>query len=117
MYHDDRKCYDIYHNGVYGNPPISFDGTEPHTKIAIANNEARAIDENFIAGRTPAVQEIIIIRALSDDKCTTIGEPGNPFDTVIATYNGELWVHDPRFVSIASYCSVNPFLVCVYIIY
>lgn len=96
----NNKCYDLYFNGVYGNPPIKFEGMEPHTKITVHDNEAQAIDGSFFEDRTLGVQEIIIMKDLSDSSCTSIGEPGNPFDSVIASYGEELWIHDPRFVSI-----------------
>jgi hypothetical protein len=111
---NDNKCYDLYFNGVSGNPPIKFEGMEPHTKIVVQGNEAQAVDGFYFEARTPSVQEIIVTKDLSDSSCKSIGEPGNPFDTVIASYGGELWVHDPRFVSCTHRVvnvAVNAFLV------
>jgi len=89
----NTKYYDLKFNGIVGNPAIAFDDVEPHTKITLQDNEAKAIDEDYIEG----MQEILVTRALSDAACSFIGEPDNPLDTVIAKYKGELWVHDPRF--------------------
>lgn len=91
-----------------GNPIVSFEGDiEPYTKISIANYEAASngVDTEYFQDRLPAVQEILTGRDLSDPLCSSIGEPGNPVNTVIATYRGALYVHDPRFVSVFAGCT------------
>lgn len=98
----DSKCYNIQFKEGSGNPIVAFEGIEPHTKISIDNDEAstNGVDTEYFEGRLPAVQEILIGRDLSDPQCNSIGEPGNPVDTIIASYRGALYVHDPRFVSV-----------------
>ena len=80
---------------------ITFSGNElPKTWITIADDEVTPIDTQYIQGAVPAIQELFVTSDLSDSICPTLANPGNPVDAVFAKFNGEYWIHDPRFVSI-----------------
>mmetsp|Transcript_3881 Transcript_3881/g.6489 ORF Transcript_3881/g.6489 Transcript_3881/m.6489 type:complete len:2423 (+) Transcript_3881:72-7340(+) len=92
-----RKCIAVCFDSKCGNPQIDFDGGSPATVLTLDENEVVPIDEQTNAGRDPLLQDLITTTTLSDLKCSSIGEPGNPVDAIFGTYKGELWLHDPRF--------------------
>lgn len=102
-------------NGQGGNPSVAFEGATPNVLISLNDDEISPIDVQYVRGDGPSVQEVIVTKSLSDSKCASIGETGNPIDPVYAMYKGELWIHDPRFVSYA-FCqfrrSCLPLLTC-----
>jgi hypothetical protein len=95
------RCAAAKFNGKKGNPSIMFSGNElPKTLIRISNKEdAKPIDTQYIKGAIPAIQEILVTSDLSDPICSSLANPGNPVDAVFAKFNGNYWIHDPRFVS------------------
>ena len=96
----ELQCESAEFNGKKGNPPITFSGKEmPKTLITIGSNEVTPIDNQYTKGAIPAIQEILVTSDLSDPVCPSLANPGNPVDAVFATFNGDYWIHDPRFVS------------------
>jgi len=94
------RCVAVSFNSQGGNPSIEFSlEKQPNTLISLQNNQVTPIDQQYIQDAVPAIQELLVTRDLSDPVCSSIAEPGNPIDAVFATYNGEYWIHDPRFVS------------------
>lgn len=105
-------CFD---SSQCGNPAISFNGTSPVTVISLDEQEVKPIDQQFNVGRDVVVQELMTVVDLADPKCSSLGEPGNPVELVYATYQGELWIHDPRFVSrFSSLSSFSIFLLLTF---
>lgn len=116
--HPDRGVTEVSFNGVYGNPPINFDpsiGASPNVLItSLSTSNAQPIDSQYFQDSANfPVQELILTQDLSDAVCSSLREPGNPINPVFATFEGQYWMHDPRFVSF----NVNVLLLAVKIIY
>lgn len=93
-------CTTLSFNHQGGNPSIEFPADrQPNVLVSIEDDEATPIDQQYILGAVPSVQELLVVMDLADAACSVIGEPGNPANQVVAFYKGEYWIHDPRFVS------------------
>jgi hypothetical protein len=97
-------CTDIDFNGQGGNPIIQFSllrGSLPETVVTLSRNEVVPVDTNFFRDEKISAQELILASDLSDPACSSIAEQStNKFFTVFGLYEGEYWIHDPRFVSV-----------------
>lgn len=100
-------CTDIDFNGQGGNPIIQFNllgGSLPATVVTLSRNEVVPVDTNFFRDEKISTQELILASDLSDPACSSIAEHStNKFVTVFGLYEGEYWIHDPRFVSVQIY--------------
>lgn len=83
-----------------GDPPVEFDsGATPNILVSLSNANASPADTDYFQSESVPVQELILTSDLSDAACSSIGEPGNPINPVFATFGGNYFIHDPRFVS------------------
>ena len=105
LQHPVSGCKAVHFNGRYGNPRLRFDpsiGAPPNHLIDLSGSEAilQPHMPELYGGQSysPAVQEIMLMSDLELDQCKSFGITGNPEDPVFATYKGEVWIHDPRFV-------------------
>jgi hypothetical protein len=62
-------------------------------------SDVSPIDVEFFPGESVSVQELILMKDLDDTKCQQIPELSYLSQPIFALYNGEYWIHDPRFVS------------------
>jgi hypothetical protein len=89
-------------NGKYGNPAIQFDASlniTPGIVVNLSPINAKPIGLKYFQKETVKEQLLILTQNLTDGICATLGRPGNPMQPVFALYQGEYWIHDPRFVS------------------
>ena len=98
-----QRCTAVSFNGQGGNPTIQFvGGSPPQSVINIATSDGslklRAVDQQYYANATPAVQDLLLVSSLTDPICSKLTQPGNPIDLVLALYDGKYWIHDPRHV-------------------
>jgi hypothetical protein len=94
---------DVTFNGVRGNPIIQFDasiGAIPNVVITLTSVDAQPVDTAFFEKSAVKVQELILVKDLTDTICQSLKEPGNPINPVFALYDGVYWIHDPRYVSL-----------------
>ena len=94
---------DVTFHGVRGNPIIQFDasiGANPNILITLTNEEAQPVDTVFFEKSAVKVQELILVKALTDPICQSLKSPGNPINPIFAFYDGVYWIHDPRYVSL-----------------
>jgi hypothetical protein len=99
--HPDAGGVDVDFPG-YGNPPVQFDssiGAEPNVLVNLSPSNARPVDTKYFQDENVTIQELILTKALTTTVCRTLGEPGNPINPVFALYQGDYWIHDPRYVS------------------
>jgi hypothetical protein len=95
-----KQCRNFHFNAQGGNPSVEFvDGQQPNIRISIETSQATPIDQQYMQEESIAIQELLITTDLTDPACSSIGEPGNPSSPVFAIYDGDYWIHDPRFVS------------------
>ena len=98
-------CTEIDFNGQGGNPIIQFNflgGRLPVTILTLSRNEVQPVDTNFFRDEKIFPQELILASDLSDPVCISIAEQTTDkiFTTAFGLYEGEYWIHDPRFVSL-----------------
>jgi hypothetical protein len=99
----DKGNSDVSFGKERGNPEINFDssiGANPNILINLSQEDAKTIDDRFFEKSRVKSQEITLTRNLSASICKSLRQPGNPINPVFALYNGEYWIHDPRFVSL-----------------
>jgi hypothetical protein len=100
LYLPSAKGYaSVQINGVQGNPIIQFDSEIPNIVINLDPSDVTPHDSKYFTKASVKVQEIELTRDLSDKKCASLHEPGNPINPVFAFYDNSYWIHDPRFVS------------------
>ena len=88
------SCQTAYFNGTYGNPPVDIDGSGYANTVNLDGNEAQPIDENLYQGQ---VQMLSIVGDVNDGKCSGFHRGPGLVPTVFAKYDGEWFVHSPRF--------------------
>jgi hypothetical protein len=89
-------------NGKIGFPTIQFDASlniTPGIVVNLSPINAKPIGLKYFQKDTVKEQLLILTQNLTDGICATLGRPGNPMQPVFALYQGEYWIHDPRFVS------------------
>ena len=101
------NCKAVNFNRQGGNPSIQFVGGDPPKTVLQFKKsngliEVVPIDEEYNPQGQPRVQQLLVTSQLSDPTCSSLSEPGNPSDLVFASYDGGMWIHDPRHVSSVS---------------
>jgi hypothetical protein len=94
-------CRYIYFNGQ-GNPIVQFLlGDFPETVVDLSTGEVEPVDTIFFQDEKISTQELILRSDLSDPACSSIAEQNDvkSLKVVFGLYEGEYWIHDPRFVS------------------
>jgi hypothetical protein len=96
-------CTEIDFNGERGNPLVQFTSPDhlPKIVVALSKDEVAPIDTKYFASSKIINQELILTSNLSDPACSAIPElTTNNGLIVFGLYEGDYWIHDPRFVSI-----------------
>lgn len=101
VYHPSQGfAIEVLFGGFLGNPAVEFNsGATPNILVSLSNADASPADTTYFQYESVQVQELILTSDLSDAACSSIGEPGNPVNPVFATFGGNYFMHDPRFVS------------------
>lgn len=96
-------CSEIDFNVQMGNPLVQFASPDhlPKIVVALSKDEVAPIDTQYFADSKITNQELILTSSLSDPACSAIPElTANNGLTVFGLYEGDYWIHDPRFVSV-----------------
>jgi hypothetical protein len=101
----DLTCQTINFSGQGGNPAIEFELNRylPRTILPLSPSQVSPIDTKYFRGENTPIQELVLTSNLSHPLCSSIPEQTNDtFSTVLGLYDGDYWIHDPRFVSMFS---------------
>ena len=94
-------CYNVWFNDKSGNTNMSFDWepAKPNKWFDLNPYQAFVQPTGYYGNRSPTVQEIVLTRTLQDlePQCPNFEMTGNPEDPVFVAYDGQFWIHDPRF--------------------
>lgn len=91
-------CQDAYFDGVYGNPPVKFPGSEhlPDSFVNLEFSSVRPVMTQFFTATDDTNQIIQLTSDVSDDGCpqVVVGVP----ELVTVGFDGiSYWIHSPTF--------------------